>query len=206
MSCGGDGSESSEPQVLAQGLANPWEVIWGPDDQLWVTEKSDGKVTLVSPEDGSTTTILTIPDVVASLGAQDGLLGLALHPELLTGEPYVYLVYTYEDADQQLRAKLVRYTYDPDARTLDEPVELLAGLPASSDHNSGRLVFGPDDKLYYAIGDEGNNQFARFCEPVQAQRLPTADDVAARDWTAYQGKVLRVELDGSVPEDNPEID
>ncbi|HLV57952.1 MAG TPA: PQQ-dependent sugar dehydrogenase, partial [Natronosporangium sp.] len=134
MSCGGDGAggtEGSKPRVLAQGLANPWELIWGPDDQLWVTEKSDGEVTLVSPEDGSTTTILAIPDVVATMGAQDGLLGMALHPELLTGEPYVYLAYTYRDDDEQLRTKLVRYTYDPDARTLDEPVELLAGLPAS---------------------------------------------------------------------------
>lgn len=209
MSCGGDGAggtEGSKPRVLAQGLANPWELTWGPDDQLWVTEKSDGEVTLVSPEDGSTTTILAIPDVVATMGAQDGLLGMALHPELLTGEPYVYLAYTYRDDEEQLRTKLVRYTYDPDARTLDEPVELLAGLPASNDHNSGRLVFGPDGKLYYTIGDQGNNQFDRFCEPILAQRLPTADEVAAGDWTAYQGKVLRLELDGSVPEDNPELD
>src|SRR5690606_29562611 len=139
------------------------------------------------------------------MGAQDGLLGMALHPELLTGEPYVYLAYTYRDDDEQLRTKLVRYTYDPDARTLDEPVELLAGLPASNDHNSGRLVFGPDGKLYYTIGDQGNNQFDRFCEPILAQRLPAADEVAAGDRTAYQGKVLRLELDGSVPEDNPEL-
>jgi PQQ-dependent dehydrogenase (s-GDH family) len=200
---GGSEGGEFEQRVVVNGLANPWEIAWGPDDRLWVTEKSDGEVTLVSVEDGTTETALTIPDVVASVGAQDGLLGLALHPDLLAGEPYVYLAYTYEDAD--LRTKIVRYTYDPDTRTLDEPVDLLAGLPASNDHNSGRLVFGPDGTLYYTIGDQGNNQFTRFCEPIIAQRLPTAEELAASDWTAYQGKVLRLDLDGSVPDDNPEL-
>lgn len=201
--CGGDDLGDFELGMLAGGLANPWEVTWGPDDQLWVTEKSSGEVTLVSPEDGSAETVLTIPDVAASPGAQDGLLGMALHPDLLTSDPYVYLAYTYDDPER--RTKIVRYTYDADTRTLSEPVDLLAGLPASNDHNSGRLVFGPDRKLYYTIGDQGNNQFARFCEPIRAQRLPTADEVAAGDWTAYQGKILRLNLDGSVPDDNPEL-
>lgn len=202
--CGEDGLGDYELRIVARGLANPWEISWGPDDQLWVTEKSSGEVTLVSPDDGSAEIVLTIPDVVASTGAQDGLLGMALHPDLLAGEPYVYLAYTYEYPRR--RAKIVRYTYHPDTRALDEPVDLLAGLPASGDHNSGRLLFGPDRKLYYTIGDQGNNQFARFCEPIRAQRLPTQKEVAAGDWTAYQGKVLRLNLDGSVPEDNPELD
>jgi PQQ-dependent dehydrogenase (s-GDH family) len=200
----GDQGAEFDQRVLVEGLADPWEVTWGPDERLWVTEKSAGRVSLVSPDDGTSEAVLTIPDVVATDGAQDGLLGLALHPDLLTTDPYVYLAYTYQDPE--LRAKIVRYTYDPDTRTLDEPVDLLSGLPASLDHNAGRLVFGPDATLYYAIGDQGNNQFDRFCEPNIAQRLPTADEAAAGDWTAYQGKILRLNLDGSVPEDNPELD
>lgn len=199
------GPEFSQ-QVLVTGLADPWEIRWGPDGWLWVTEKSSGEVSLVSVEDGTTQTLLEIPDVVHHPGTQDGLLGLALHPDLLTGAPYVYLAYTYEDGDERLRTKIARYTYDPQARTLTEPVDVLAGLPASNDHNSGRLVFGPDGTLYYTIGDQGNNQFARFCQPILAQRLPTAEQVAARDWSAYQGKVLRLNLDGSIPDDNPELD
>jgi hypothetical protein len=70
-------------RVLTDGLANPLEMIWGPDDYLWVTEKAAGKVDRISPTDGTVTTALTLPDLLYDAGAQDGLLGLALHPSLL---------------------------------------------------------------------------------------------------------------------------
>ena len=55
---------------------------------------------------------------------------------------------------------------------MSRPVELITGLSASTDHNSGRLVVGPDQKLYYSIGDQGNNQFERFCNPTRARICP----------------------------------
>lgn len=216
------GTDDFSSEVLTTGLNNPFEIIYGPDGMLWVTEKNAGAVTKVNPEDGSSTTILTIPDVVATPGEQDGLLGMALHPRFLKGiekgsdksqdsnraRNFVYLSYTY-DADPggalDRRQKLVRYTYHPDSETLDSPVELISGLIASDDHNSGRLVIGPDRKLHYTIGDRGNLQDLNACRPNLAQRLPTAEEIAAGDWTAYQGKTLRLNLDGSIPKDNPKI-
>jgi PQQ-dependent dehydrogenase (s-GDH family) len=193
-------------RVVATGLNNPWEITWGPDGYLWTTEKTAARVTRVRPSDGVRVVAATITEAVVTPGTQDGLLGMALHPGLLTGSPYVYLAYTY-DADAgtpvDKRTKIARYTYDPVAQTLGSRSDVLTGLPASTDHNSGRLVFGPDARLYYTIGDQGNNQFARFCQPIRAQQLPTAAQVAARDFTAYPGKVLRFELDGTVPSDNP---
>ncbi len=191
---------------VATGLDNPWEITWGPDGMLWVTEKSAGTVTRVSPKDGAKTAALTIGDVLATDGAQDGLLGMALHPGLLKPGPdqYVYLAYTYDadrGADMDRRGKIARYTYR-DGR-LTSPVDVITGLPASSDHNAGRLAFGPDGKLYYTVGDQGGNQYDHFCTPIRAQQLPTAAQVRARDWTAYQGKILRLNPDGSVPADNP---
>jgi PQQ-dependent dehydrogenase (s-GDH family) len=206
------GPPSSEPftfRVLATGLADPWEIIWGPDNFVWVTEKTGKRVTRVNPSDGSKSTVITIADVYSS-ESQDGLLGIAFHPDFLRGigTNYVYLSYTYE-ADPgpgvERRAKIARYTYDRAAKMLSQPVDLITGLPASTDHNAGRLVIGPDQKLYYSIGDQGNNQFDRACNSIRAQDLPTADEVRARNWSTYVGKILRLDLDGGVPSDNPVI-
>ena len=194
-------------RVLASGLADPWEIIWGPDGFLWVTEKAGKRVTRVNPADGSKNTVITIADVY-STQSQDGLLGMALPPNFLKGNNDVFVAYTY-DADPgsavDRQAKIVRFTYDPATRTLNRPVDLITALPASTDHDAGRLRIGPDQKLYYAIGDQGNNQFNRSCDPIRSQDLPTAQDVQTRNWETYQGKILRLGLDGGIPADNPVI-
>ncbi|WP_127130982.1 glucose/sorbosone family PQQ-dependent dehydrogenase [Georgenia sp. SYP-B2076] len=206
-----------ERKVLTTGLENPFEVLYGPGGKLWLTERTAGRVTQVDPATGEKTTILTIDEVLATAGEQDGLLGMALHPDLLKdnkkNNQYVYLSYTYDGggtgpAGEELdrRQRIVRYIYDAKANTLVDPTTLIEGMPASDDHNSGRLVFGPDKTLYYTIGDRGNNQDLNAYKPNEAQRLPTQDEVDAQDWTAYQGKTLRLNLDGSIPKDNPKLD
>lgn len=197
-------------RVLVSGLEGPWEVTWGPDNRLWVTERAGRRVTRVHPESGTTKVAITIDEVLVDAQHQ-GLLGMALHPELLAGtaNDYVYVAYTYDgtpgDADEQddPRAKVVRLTYDARSETLGQPSELISGIPAGDDHNGGRLKIGPDDKLYYTLGEQGANQFDSYCKPIEAQRLPTQAELAAGDWSAYKGKVLRMELDGSIPTDNP---
>lgn len=82
---------------------------------------------------------------------------------------------------------------------------MLDDLPAHDDHGAGRVAFGPDGKLYVSRGDQGSNFLQNYCNPNRAQELPTADAVRARDWSAYQGKILRMNLDGSIPDDNPVI-
>lgn len=200
--------EELSTRVLATGLQNPFEITWGPDDHLWVTERTGKRVTRIGSS-GVKTTAATIDEVLVTPGTQDGLLGMALHPELLkgTGNDYVFLAYTYDaDPDPDVvdrRTKIARFTYWAAAEALVDRVDLLRGLPGSNDHNSGRLVFGPDAKLYYTIGDQGHNQFANFCLPIRAQELPSPEEVAAADYSSYQGKVLRLNQDGSIPADNP---
>jgi PQQ-dependent dehydrogenase (s-GDH family) len=213
-------SKQFRKSVLVSGLAGPWELTWGPDNMLWVTERSGKRITRVDPVNGKRTVAITI-DAVSAPGGQDGLLGMALHPELLrgTGNDYVYAAYTYVDRGKgptpwvtsernpyrYLYGKIVRLTYDKATATLSQPIDLITGLPAGNDHVGGRLKFGPDKKLYFTIGDQGHNQLGNFCLPIEAQRLPTQQEVDKSSYFAYVGKTLRINLDGSVPKDNPTI-
>ena len=197
--------ETFTSRVVATGFEDPWEVTYGPDGFLWITERVGKRVVRVDPTDGSRATAIEIAEVYQTL-AQDGLLGLVLHPQLLRGSNYVYVMYTY-DADsgpaEQRRAKIRRYTYDPTSQQLADPVDLLTDLPHGPDHGASRIVFGPDGKLYASRGDHGSNFLAYYCVPIRAQELPTGTDVGARNWRGYEGKILRVNLDGSIPDDNP---
>ena len=196
--------------VVAAGFANPHNMVFGPDGQLWLTEQISRRIVRVDPQSGKKTVIATVGDAVVSKKAQDGLLGLALHPDLLKGRgtDYVYVSFSYATGDGgefPNRTAIRRYTYDAKTRKLGSPTDVIKGLASSHDHQSARLLFGPDQKLYYAIGDQGANQMTYLCRPNLAQALPTAAEVAAGDWTHYRGKILRLNLDGSVPADNPVI-
>jgi len=198
-------------RILTTGLSNPWEVTMGPNNKLWVTERSTGEVTWVDPFTGEQQTILMLTDFVTDVQHQ-GLLGMALHPEMMkgTGKDYVYLVYTYNNGTEDepdSRARLARYTFDPITETLVDPVSLIEGLPAGNDHNAGRVKFSPDGQhIFYTIGEQGANYGGNYQKPNHAQLLPTAEQIAAKDYVSYSGKVLRLNLDGSIPADNPEID
>jgi PQQ-dependent dehydrogenase (s-GDH family) len=215
------GTKQFRKSVVVSGLAGPWEVTWGPDAKLWVTERTGKRVTRIDPATGERNVAITISEVSAP-GGQDGLLGMALHPELLkgTGNDYVYIAYTYVDegkgADptitdpkspyRYLYAKIVRLTYSAGNGTLSNPINVVTGLPAGNDHVAGRLKFGPDKKLYLTLGDQGNNQLGNVCLAVESQRLPTQKEIKDKNYAAYVGKSLRLNLDGSVPRDNPKLE
>ena len=201
------GPETFASRILAADLENPWDIAWGPDDRLWVTERTAFRVTRVNPVDGARRVAVVIDGVYQSV-VQDGLMGLVLHPALLRGKgtDHVFVAFTYDrdpgpELDRRLRVR--RYTYDRDSETLKAPVEILEGLSAHDDHGGARMAIGPDGKLYLSRGDNGSNWLANACNPIRSQDLPTAAQVAAHDWTNYQGKILRINLDGSIPQDNP---
>jgi len=197
--------EAFAMRVIATGFEDPWEVTWGPDDRLWITERTGKRVVRVDPRDGSRRTAVRIDEVQQKLG-QDGLLGLALHPDFLRGTNYVYVMYTYDadpGAGELRRSKISRYTFDPGSQLLLDPVDILTGIPHGPDHGASRITFGPDGKLYASTGDQGSNFLAEICDPNRAQILPTAQQIEAGDWSNYEGKILRIEQDGSIPDDNP---
>jgi PQQ-dependent dehydrogenase (s-GDH family) len=196
-------------------------MVMGPDDSLWVTERR-GYVTKINPTNGGKKQVLNIAGLVrftttgsgTSLGiSQDGMFGIALHPDLIkgTGFNFVYLAYCYDSVGFR-RTKIVRYTYDRATQALNSELTLLSGIWGSNDHNGGRLViadFGvvgtPNYKLFYSVGDQGANQFGNACDSIESQYTPTAAQMTAHDLHRYCGKVLRLNLDGSIPTDNPVI-
>ena len=201
------GVEQFSMRVVASGLASPWEMLWGPDGRIWITERAGQRVIRVNPVDGHVTPALTLPGLLQR-HAQDGLLSMAFDPALLRGanSDFVYLTMTYDaEAGPAVtgRMRLRRYTYNPRTEELGSPLDLLSDLPAGEDHVSGRLAFGRDGKLYLTLGDGGFNHRSLFCEPIRAQEMPTGADVAGKNWQRYTGKILRINPDGSIPGDNP---
>lgn len=183
-------------------LNNAWDLNYGPDGYLWVTERVDGKVIRIDPDNAAKDELIDIAEVYSDAG-QDGLLGMTFHDDFLTDKPYVYLSYTYLVSTNR-RQKIVRYTYSviDNNGSLSSPITLIDGIPSSDDHNSGRLIFSSDDTLYYTIGDQGEDN----CANNLAQYLPTQLEIDNKDWSDYPGKVLRLNLDGSIPENNPVIE
>lgn len=193
-----------ERRVIATGLGNPYEIQAAKDSSLWLTEKTGLRVLRMDPATGRTQTALDLHGVAAPSTGQDGLLGLALQER--SGRVVgAYVSYTYPTGGG-LALRIVHYATSANGVTLVNPRTLLEGLPAFSDHQGGRLRLGPDGMLYYSIGDQAKNRTARTCTPNEAQRLPIRAEVTAHDWSAYEGKTLRLTTTGGIPRDNPVLE
>jgi glucose/arabinose dehydrogenase len=164
-------------EVLAQGLTFPWEMVYGPDQFIWFTERG-GKISRLNPQNGVVVLVHTVADVNST--GEGGLLGMALHPDFGTN-PYVYIVYDY-GSGANYKGKVVRFTFNNG--TLSAPLVLLDKIPASANHNGSRLFITPDQKLLITTGDANT--------AANAQRK-----------NSLSGKILRINLDGSIPADNP---
>lgn len=193
-------------KVLIENLEAPWDLVWGADNNLWITERQGKNISKINPETGERKILYTVSN--AFVGPQhEGVLGLALEPNFLKGKSnsYVYTAYTYKDEAGKEFARIIRLTYDVKNDKLKDEKIVLDKLPASDDHNSGRLRFGKDGKLYYTIGDQGANQGKHQFEETLSQYVPTAEEVAKKDYSKYPGSTLRLNTDGTIPSDNPVI-
>ena len=164
-------------RTVSTGLSHVWEMVYGPDQQLWITERS-GKISRVNLQTGAVTLLLNIPDVVSD--GEGGLLGMAINPQFNVN-PWVYVVYNY-NSGSVYREKVVRYTYS--GGSLNSPLIILDLIPAASIHNGSRLLVTSDQKLLITTGDAS----------VAAN---------AQNTNSLSGKILRVNMDGSIPADNP---
>jgi len=192
---------ASEVFTVRTVIANqrmPHDLVYSPDGNIWYTERFAGTVSFVNPATGGKTIVLSLGSKMVLVSGQDGLMGLALHPQFKQGSPYVYISYTYQSLSSTVRkTRIERYTYDSVSQKLVSPVTVLENIPGSNDHNSARIAIGPDLKLYYSVGDMGAGQFDNATSTENAQNI-----------NVYEGKILRLNTDtipgGSwIPGDNP---
>jgi len=166
---------STVSKTVAQNLNVPWEIAWGPDNKIWIAEQH-GLISRIDPLTGGKEILLKLNDVWQL--RTSGLLGMALHSDMKKN-PYVFLDYTIEK-DNKKYSRLVRYTWQKD--TLLGP-KVLMEIPAALGHNGSRIVVN-DGLVYWATGDA--------MSLVDSQNPQTPN-----------GKILRLNSDGSVPNDNP---
>ena len=164
--------------TILSNLHVPWELAWGPDDQIWFTEQS-GTVSKVDPHTGIKKQMLDITSKVHRHRTM-GLLGLAIHS--LKDQVFVVLNYTTYTADSVLVSRLERYSYTRD--TLSKPKILLEVPGGKGGHNGSRVIISKRGEIFWATGDIGRAE-------------------NAQDTTSLNGKILRLNIDGSIPDDNP---
>lgn len=163
--------------TIVDSLDVPWEICWGPDDNIWFTEQS-GNISRYDPRTGLRKRLLFLEDTYRM--RTSGLLGMALHTDM-KHSPYVFVAYTAQTAKDKQVSKIVRFTYAHD--TLIDPL-LILEYAAWSGHFGARVTVAPDGKLMVATGDGA--QFEN-----------------AQNTLSPHGKILRFNIDGTIPKDNP---
>jgi len=169
-------------EIVAENLNIPWDVVFLPEGDLVFSERS-GRLVIK----GANGKIRQFEQPALHSG-EGGLLGLALHPKFADNR-LIYLYLTTSQAGQSIN-RVVRYrlaNYE-----LTEEKIIIDNLPGSQFHNGGRIIFGPPNAcadmlgchLYIAVGD-------------------ASDPELAQDTKSLAGKILRLNDDGTVPEDNP---
>lgn len=201
---------------LITGLSGPWEIIYGPDGYLWITE-SGGRVTRVNPANGTKTTVYQAPDYfggspleqlqvcfMPNIGA--GTYGMALNPDFMSGSPFVYFMYSYNKGTQNApdtRFKIVRLTWDKASGSIVAATNLIQDLPNGYDHFGGRILIIPQEGMYYLFLTIGDHGISGENNPSCYNPQSLNPNNQAQNPAFMNGKVHRFHLDGSVPANNP---
>lgn len=173
------GPEIPGVTVIAKNLEIPWAIAFLPDGRMLLTERP-GRVRIILNDGALQKEPLVTISGVRQIG-EGGLLGIALHPNFEKNH-FVYLYYTYGERGSNILNRVVRYIFDKDLLK-DEKI-IVDGIPASSNHDGGRIKFGPDGYLYVATGDAQ--------EPSLSQ-----------DKASPAGKILRMTDEGDPAPGNP---
>jgi glucose/arabinose dehydrogenase len=176
-----DTSSSGIPyriETLAMGLNVPWDMDISKDGRLFFTERP-GFIRVIQDGKLIEAPVLSLTQQVVHRG-EGGLLGLVLDPNFEHNH-YIYVYHTYSE-DGKSKNRVLRIIENNNRARVDKVI--IDNLPGAQNHNGGRIKIGPDRKLYITAGE--------IYQPQLAQ-----------DKHSLGGKILRFNLDGSVPADNP---
>lgn len=186
-------SQNIELESFASGFNRPVNIKHAGDDRLFVVEQ-DGIIKIVN-SDGSVeaTNFLNIDAIVGSNGNEQGLLGLAFHPDFETNG-YFFVYYTNNSGDTVI-SRFSRIGVNPAIADPNSELIILTYSQPFSNHNGGELQFGPDGFLYISSGDGGSGG-----DPQNN----------SQNLNSLLGKLLRIDVNNStasnpydIPTDNP---
>ncbi|SKA90979.1 Glucose/arabinose dehydrogenase, beta-propeller fold [Agreia bicolorata] len=172
----GSYTPTGELTALANGLAAPWSIAPVGADGILISERDSAQIVLVDPA-GQKRAIGGVGGVAAA--GEGGLLGIAVH-----GDGAERRLFAYFTTDGDNRVVSFPLTGAGASLALGPATEVITGLPKASNHNGGRIAFGPDGMLYITTGDANQRE-------------------GAQDPGYLGGKILRLDASGSVPTDNP---
>lgn len=211
-------AQKFERSELPTQLTVPWEMTYGPDHFLWLTEK-DGKVSRVSPESGDYQMVYAAQDYFGGSSLENlpicnskilaGTLGLALHPDFLNPDSaFIYYLYSYNSGSvdaPKTKFKIKRLKWSDSAKKIIESIDLILLIPTSYDHIGGRLLAIKEDGrsyLFLSVGDHGKSEVdSPECYADQSKN----PNNFTQDPTTFNGKIHRYNIDGTIPLDNPII-
>jgi glucose/arabinose dehydrogenase len=168
--------------TLQSGLRLPWDVAPLPDGRMLVSERVGNLLVYQSTAQGAAQ-LANNPVVGTRQNGEGGLMGIAVDPDFAANS-LIYVCASRDD-EGQYRNQVLRYRLVGNQIAFDGFV-IRRGMAAAGNHNGCRLRFGPDRKLWVTMGDAGNLR-------------------NAQDPNSLNGKVLRVNTDGTIPADNPVI-
>jgi glucose/arabinose dehydrogenase len=166
-------------EAIVRGLDTPWAIDFASDGRTFVSERT-GRIRVIEHGQLQTDPWMTLE--VAARG-EAGLMGLAVDPHFSQNR-FVYVAYSYRAGAFTVRNRLARLREDPTTGKGTVDKILLDDLAGGSNHDGGRVKFGPDGKLYWTTGDAQTTRYAQNLKSLN-------------------GKILRLNTDGSIPADNP---
>jgi glucose/arabinose dehydrogenase len=175
------GAACSNPVCAVTQVATDTDIPWGlvtlADGTILYNRRDAHDIIHLNPTTGTKTTVGTVPNVENTDG-EGGLTGLAISPSFAT-DHWLYIMHTSPSDN-----RIVRIKYENGALNTGSEQILISGILRNKFHDGGRLRFGPDGKLYASTGDAQNGD-------------------NAQNKNGLNGKILRLNADGSVPSDNP---